>query len=89
MQIHALLVEMLAVIAVYMHMPKSLSCFCSCSCSCAFLCGSFFVSFALALAVVIAFALVVVLLSWDALLHVRWDEPLLLAAAKKKELIIR
>lgn len=80
MQIHALLVEMLAVIAVYMHMPKSLSCFCSCSC--AFLCGSFFVSFALALALVIAFALVVVLLSWDALLHVRWDEPLMLAAAK-------
>ena len=79
MQIHALLVEMLAVIAVYMHMPKSLSCFCSCSC--AFLCGSFFVSFALALALVIAFALVV-LLSWDALLHVRWDEPLMLAAAK-------
>ena len=78
MQIHALLVEMLAVIAVYMHMPKSLSCFCSCSC--AFLCGSFFVSFALAL--VIAFALVVVLLSWGALLHVRWDEPLMLAAAK-------
>ena len=35
-----------------------------------------------ALALVIAFALVVVLLSWDALLHVRWDEPLMLAAAK-------
>ena len=46
-------------------------------------------SFALALALVIAFALVVVLLSWDALLHVRWDEPLMLAAAKKKEFIIR
>ena len=39
-------------------------------------------SFALALALVIAFALVVLLLSWDALLHVRWDEPLMLAAAK-------
>ena len=42
----------------------------------------FALDFALAFALAFAFALVVVLLSWDALLHVRWDEPLMLAAAK-------
>lgn len=44
---------------------------------------------ALAFASVLDFALIVLLLSWDAFLYVRLGKPLMLAAAKKKELIIR